>query len=157
MWSYCETVAFRKNGIFLFNTPPRFLVCCSIKNWFDVSTGVCAGRHQFLICSIFPNESFCQNKNVVSSTERIWKHYDWFYDDLWVVRWSLIARWSIIIPIWNVFNACRFLVKSTSLWTNAKGTIDQMYSAITLPCWERSFKWARGFEFIWVLFWLTSK
>lgn len=77
----CKTITFSKNCIFLFNTIPRLFTFSSFKNWSSRCAEVGNSRNQLLVSSIFPYECFSQDKNVVTTTERIWEIGNWFHDN----------------------------------------------------------------------------
>ena len=96
----CKTIAFSKNSIFLFDTVPRFFTSSSLENWFSNCAEICNSRNQLLVSSIFPDISFSQYKDIVTTAERIWEVSDWLHDNLRVLSWCLIARRTIVIPVW---------------------------------------------------------
>ena len=77
----CKTIAFSKNSIFLFDTVPRIFTSSSLENWFSNCAEICNSRNQLLVSSIFPDISFSQYKDIVTTAERIWEVSYWLHDN----------------------------------------------------------------------------
>ena len=78
-----ELVGCREHDVLLLNAKPRFFTLSYriLKHLLRVVSEVSVGRNEFLARRIFPFESLCHDKDVVTSAEGIWEVGAWFQND----------------------------------------------------------------------------
>jgi hypothetical protein len=101
VWFHRESVILFKESVFLLDSVPRLLALSSIKNLLGESTEIGVCWHQFFVFGINPGIALAEDKDVVSTSERVRVEVDWLEDDLRVFSWCHVARRTVEVPLWK--------------------------------------------------------
>lgn len=77
-----EFVFVGQESVFLLDTIPWDFFWTGVEDNFRLVSEVSFGWDQLLVSSVFPNESFGHDNDVVTASEGIWEESDWLHDNL---------------------------------------------------------------------------